>query len=190
MVRNILGEPTDREATSSAMIWYYHECPTRVDGKVSHRPHRGIVRFRLIKVSAAGQRLDQPYFAVMDWTEPDWNQVEAQLQIKKAQAEAEAAEKLAEAQQARIEAERELERQRAEREKLVQEKLLADQQRAAKEQARIEAGIEHERKRLETEKAGKWLGLQKEYWYFAGGGFAVAIVLIALFRKAGTGNPY
>lgn len=184
MVRSVLGEPTDREATSSAMIWYYHECPTRVDGKVSHRPHRGIVRFRLVKVNAAGQRLDKPYFAVVDWIEPDWDEVEAELQIKKAQAQAqaEAAERLAQAQKARIAAEQELEKQRIEREKLEREKLLEAQRRVIQEQARAET----ERERLEIEEAGKWLGFQKEYWYFAGGGFIVAVVLIPLFRRVGS----
>ncbi len=185
-VRNALGEPTDREATSSAMIWYYHECPTRVEGKVSHRPNRGIVRFRLVRENASGQRLDKPYFAVVDWIEPDWDEVEVLLQIKKGEAEAEAAQKLAEAEKVRIAAEQEQERLRVEREKAEQEKLLANQKRDAEEQARIET----ERERLEAEEARKWLGFQKEYWYFAGGGFIVAIVLVVLFKRAGTDTPY
>ncbi|MCK4958824.1 MAG: hypothetical protein KAT00_05480 [Planctomycetes bacterium] len=185
-VFNLLGEPVDKETTPSAMIWYYHECPKRVDGKVTYRPVRGIVRFRLVKVDAGGQRLNNPYFAVVDWREPDWPKVEAQLQAAKFLAEAETAKKLAEVEKARIEAEQELERQRIERKKLEQEQLLAEQKRLAEEQARIEA----ERQRLEAEEARKWLGFPKEYWYFGGGGFLIAVVLISIFKRAGTGPPY
>ena len=183
-VRSILGEPADQEATSVAKIWYYHQCPTRVDGKVTDRPSRGIVRFRLIRTDlGTGEKLPSPYFALIDWREPDWDLVRIDIQAAqaKAEADAEAARKLEEAEQARIAAQLELEKQRVEHEKLLQQQKEEAERKAAQEAARRRAELE----RIEAEKAAKWLGVKKDHWYFGAGGFVLACILVIVFKRVG-----
>lgn len=66
-VQSILGDPADREISNIAMIWYYQDTPTRVNGKVTERPKQGTVKFSINKVWRV--------YAVSKFTEPDWDRV-------------------------------------------------------------------------------------------------------------------
>ena len=60
---DLLGEPKEKESTSTSCIWYYTETPDRDGDKITRRPKYGILMFRL---SASSEAM------LLRWQEPDW----------------------------------------------------------------------------------------------------------------------
>jgi predicted DNA-binding ribbon-helix-helix protein len=124
-VFTVLGQPKDSEVIRRIMTWYFQEPIERIDAKVTNRPQCGIVRFRSIRLR--GSR--RPVFQVIDWKEPDWEQL-------KRIAEAKAVE-IAAAEAAKVQAER----------------LKAEQERKAAELKQAELAKQRARQQIEQDKA-------------------------------------
>ena len=129
-VFEILGQPKDSEIIRRIMTWYFQEPVERIDAKVTNRPECGIVRFRSTRLRNARQ----PVLLVIDWKEPDWEQLKKIADAKAAEIEA------AKAEVARLKAEQErkaaelkqaeLAKQRARQQQIEQEKYRARQKEA------------------------------------------------------------
>ena len=180
-VRIILGNPADKETTSSAMVWYYQECPTRINGRVTDRPSCGIVKFRKPKTDRANRR--KPIFTVWTWKEPDWEtipkpvKIESQTQIK--QSTRQQKPKPPQKSEAEIQAEREeRQRKKAEAKRLALEHLQKRQEEIKQLEQLREAEAKERQKQADNSVTTVSL--------IAGGAFFVLAILGAIFfRKTG-----
>jgi len=168
----IFGEPKDKEFGRRAMVWYYQECPERIDAKVVSRPTRGFVKFNQTR---AFYRSRQPIYQVYDWREPGWELVKETLalELQKA-AEIEAAEA------AKAEAER-LKAEEARKAAELKEAELKKQELAKTAQA----GGQQPASKAST-RASKWKlpGLNSKNLTIAGAGLgAVVLLWILLFAR-------
>ena len=177
VVRIILGNPADKETTSSAMVWYYQECPTRNNGRVTDRPSCGIVKFRRPKTDRANRR--KPFFTVWTWKEPDWEtvpkpvKIESQTQIKPRQpippqkTEAEFQAELEEQQ-----------RKKSENERLAEEYAQKRRERI-KQLEQVREAEAKERQKISASPLTKYLLMMGGFF------FALAILAAVVTKKRG-----
>ncbi len=132
----ILGEPKDKEFGRRAMIWYYQECPERIDAKVVSRPTCGFVKFNQTR---AFYRSRQPIYQVYDWREPDWELVKETLALESQKAAEIEAAKSAEAERLKAEQARkaaELKQAELKKQELAKSEQAGGQQPASKASTR------------------------------------------------------
>jgi len=128
-VFSVFGKPKDMEVIRRIMTWYFQEPIERINAEVTHRPECGIVKFSATRL----RNSRQPVFLVIEWKEPDWEQLKRIADAKAAEiAAAEAEAERLKAEQARKAAEleqAELAKQRA-RQQMEQERARMRQQEA------------------------------------------------------------
>jgi hypothetical protein len=167
----VLGKPKDSEIIRRIMTWYFQEPVERIDGKVTNRPQCGIVRFR--STGVRGSR--RPIFQVIDWKEPDWEQLKRMAEAKAAEIEA------AKAEAARLKAEQER--------KAVELKQAELAKQRARQQTEQE-GTQSRQKEAEAAKSSivdriimKVKEPDKDTFIYGGIGLAVLVVLVFILAK-------
>jgi hypothetical protein len=171
----ILGEPKDKEHGRSAMVWYYQECPERIDAKVVSRPTCGFVKFNQTR---AFYRSRQPIYQVYDWREPDWKLVKEMLAVE--------SQKAAEIEAAKAEAAR----LKAEQDRKAAELRQAELAKQRARQQTEQEGTRSKQKEAEAAKSSivdriimKVKEPDKDTFIYGGIGLAVLVVLVFILAK-------
>lgn len=175
----ILGEPKDKEHGRSAMVWYYQECPERIDAKVVSRPTCGFVKFNQTR---AFYRSRQPIYQVRDWREPDWKLVKEMLALELQKAAEIAAAEAAKAEAARLKAEQDLkaaELKQAELAKRQARQQQIEQERTRSRQKEAEAAKSSIVDRIIM----KVKEPDKDTFIYGGIGLGVLVVLVFILVK-------
>lgn len=167
-ILEMLGEPREKEESSTMCVWYYQDVPTKLETGAIQRPRHGLVTLK--KLVSGGESL-----VVKSWKEPNWYEVPCfrLLQYSAQQAKLEKARLLALAEQKRQEKVKLAEARRLEAEKRRQEELREQEDRLLAQQQE------------QQQKEELWMGHPRKYWYIGGGAVGgLAVGLLMLRRPA------
>jgi len=179
---DLLGEPKEKESTSTSCIWYYAETPDRDGDKITRRPKYGILMFRL---SASSEAM------LLRWQEPDWTIITPHTEkqyladLQRIETELKAEESKRQNQEMQQIQQAEAERKQAVlQQQMEQQRQQAEQQRIKMEQVRQErlanAPPPQEKSGIDmssSDTAGR-------YFIYSGIAFGVMAILICCVQGA------